>query len=163
MKFEISLPTALVHPDNQMLGFLAYNPVDALCAIELPRNEFLLVFSTLSVFVDVQGRKSRDKEIMYPAVPIAVAYSDGNLLVYSETHVDVFDCATGEWLQTINLKRCKPLCRTGALNISFVNELSHVVYLSNVLWGDRVRVPDTARHRTRRKFSVRENAKAART
>jgi serine/threonine-protein kinase MRCK len=155
--------TALVHPDNQMLGFLAYNPVDALCAIELPKNEFLLVFNTLSVFVDVQGRKSRDKEIMYPAIPVAVAFSDGNLMVYSDTHVDVFDCGSGEWLQTINLKKCRPLCRTGAVNIAFVMEWSHIVYLSNVLRGDRVRVPDLSRHRTRRKFSVRENAKAART
>ena len=46
--------TALVHPDNQMLGFLAYNPVDALGAIELARGEFLLVFNTLGVYVDVQ-------------------------------------------------------------------------------------------------------------
>src|SRR5207302_1454324 len=57
---------ALVHPDNQMLGFLAYNPVDALGAIELSRSEYLLVFNTLAVFVDSQGRKSRDREIMYP-------------------------------------------------------------------------------------------------
>ena len=28
-------PLSLVHPDNQMLGFLAYNPVDALGAIEV--------------------------------------------------------------------------------------------------------------------------------
>ena len=52
-----------------MLGFLAYNPVDALGAMELPHGEFLLVFNTLGVYVDVQGRKSRDREIMYPAVP----------------------------------------------------------------------------------------------
>ena len=119
-----------------MLGFLAYNPVDALCAIELPQNEFLLVFNTLSVFVDLQGRKSRDKEIMYPAIPSGVAFSDGNLMVYSETHVDVFECASGEWLQTINLRKAKPLCRTGAINISFVMDLSHVVYLSNVIRGE---------------------------
>ena len=60
---------ALVHPDNQMLGFLAYSPVDALGAMELPHGEFLLVFNTLGVYVDMQGRKSRDREIMYPAVP----------------------------------------------------------------------------------------------
>ena len=52
-----------------MLGFLAYNPVDALGAMELPHGEFLLVFNTLGVYVDMQGRKSRDREIMYPAVP----------------------------------------------------------------------------------------------
>ncbi|XP_035704452.1 serine/threonine-protein kinase Genghis Khan isoform X2 [Folsomia candida] len=156
-------PQSLVHPDNQMLGFLAYNPVDALAAIELPKEEFLLVFNTLSVFVDSMGRKSRDKEIMYPAIPLAVAYSDGNLLLYSETHLDVFDCCSGEWMQTIRLMKARPLCRSGAINITFANELSHIVYLSNVMWGDRVRVPELARHRTRRKFSVRENAKAART
>ncbi len=47
-------PLSLVHPDNQMLGFLAYNPVDALGAIELPRGEFLLVFNSLGVYVDLK-------------------------------------------------------------------------------------------------------------
>ena len=56
-------PLSLVHPDNQVLGFLAYNPVDAMGAVELANGEFLLVFNTLGVYVDVQGRKSRDKVI----------------------------------------------------------------------------------------------------
>lgn len=56
-----------------MLGFLAYGSVDALRAIELPRGEFLLVFQTLGIYSDSQGRKSRDKEIMYPAIPLAVS------------------------------------------------------------------------------------------
>lgn len=64
---------ALVHPDNQLLGFLAYSAVDAMRAIELPRGEFLLVFQNLGVYVDSQGRKSRDREIMYPAIPQAVS------------------------------------------------------------------------------------------
>ena len=78
-------PLSLVHPDNQVctlttiihcyfilrqstlyvckqvLGFLAYNPVDALGAVELGKDEFLLVFNTLGVYVDVHGMKSRDK------------------------------------------------------------------------------------------------------
>lgn len=32
-------------------------------------GEYLLVFQTLAIYVDLQGRKSRDREIMYPAVP----------------------------------------------------------------------------------------------
>lgn len=64
---------ALVHPDNQLLGFLAFSTVDAMRAIELPRGEYLLVFHTLAVYVDSQGRKSRDREIMYPAIPLAVS------------------------------------------------------------------------------------------
>ena len=30
-------PQSLVHPDSQTLEFLAHNPVDALCCIQLPR------------------------------------------------------------------------------------------------------------------------------
>lgn len=55
------------------MGFLAYSAVDAMRAIELPRGEFLLVFQTLGVYVDSQGRKSRDTELMYPAIPLAVS------------------------------------------------------------------------------------------
>ena len=40
---------------------MAYNPVDALGAVELGKDEFLLVFNTLGVYVDVHGMKSRDK------------------------------------------------------------------------------------------------------
>jgi hypothetical protein len=55
--------------------------VDALGAVELPNGEFLLVFNTLGVYVDAQGRKSRDREIMYPAMPTDVSVCDAKLLV----------------------------------------------------------------------------------
>lgn len=70
---ELVLAPALVHAENTLLGFLTYSAVDALRCIELARGEFLLVFHTLAVYVDGQGRKSRDREIMYPAVPTAVS------------------------------------------------------------------------------------------
>lgn len=62
-------PTALIHQDNPLVSLLTYSPVDALLAIELPRGEFLLVFHSLATYVDSQGHKSREKEIMYPALP----------------------------------------------------------------------------------------------
>ena len=145
-------PLSLVHPDNQMLGFLAYSPVDALGAIELPRGEFLLVFNTLGVYVDLQvcappivlplthssqGRKSRDVEIMYPAAPTGIATTpDGFLLVYSETHIDVFDAAAGEWCQTINIRKTRPLLKSGSLNLSLLQEMPHITYLSNIHKGE---------------------------
>jgi serine/threonine-protein kinase MRCK len=70
---------ALVHPDNQLNAFLMYSGVDAWRVIELSSQgagnygEFLLVFQTLSIYVDIQGRKSRDREIMYPAVPTHIS------------------------------------------------------------------------------------------
>lgn len=64
---------ALIGTDNPVASFLSYSNSEALKCIELPRGEFLLVFQTLGIYVDSQGRKSRDKEIMYPAYPIAVS------------------------------------------------------------------------------------------
>lgn len=82
---------ALVHAENTLLGFLTYSAVDALRCIELARGEFLLVFHTLAVYVDSQGRKSRDREIMYPAVPTAVSkYDDRNLIIFNCTNISLF-------------------------------------------------------------------------
>jgi len=163
-------PLSLVHPDNQMLGFLAYNPVDALGAIELPRGEFLLVFNSLGVYVDLQGRKSREIEIMYPAQPQAIATTpDGFLLVYSDTHIDVFDANAGEWCQTVNIRRTRPLIKTGELNLSLLQEMPHITYLSNIHREDSLSVVKSSMmllgrdgrpvQRTRRRFSIRETSK----
>jgi serine/threonine-protein kinase MRCK len=60
---------------------------------------------------------------------------DGHLLIYSETHVDVIDCFTGDWVQTLNLKRCLPLNHNGLLSASFATEQPYVVYLRNINKG----------------------------
>jgi hypothetical protein len=36
-------------------------------------TEYLLVFQTLAVYADQQGRKTRDREIMYPAEPTFIS------------------------------------------------------------------------------------------
>ena len=64
----------------------------------------------------------------------AVHY-DGHLLIYSETHVDVVDCFTGDWVQTLNLKRCRPLNQNGLLSACFATEQPYVVYLRNINKG----------------------------
>jgi hypothetical protein len=46
--------------------------------------------------------------------------------------VDVFEVGSGEWVQTLNIKRTKPLNATGTLGICLVDELPHVVYLCNI-------------------------------
>ncbi|XP_063233759.1 serine/threonine-protein kinase Genghis Khan [Bacillus rossius redtenbacheri] len=160
-------PLSLVHPDNQLLGFLAYSAVDARRAIELSRGEFLLVFQTLGVYVDAQGRKSRDREVMYPAVPQAVGFCDGHLLIYSETHVDVFHSLSGEWVQTINVKKAKPLNTSGSLSICLINDLPHIIYLSNIHQNDVINITtfDAAGRpipRPRRRFSLREGHRTTR-
>ena len=65
-------PLSLVQAEHPSISFIAHHPLDALRAVEIGSQEFLLVFSTLAVYVDYQGRKSREKEIMYPAPPLAI-------------------------------------------------------------------------------------------
>ncbi|XP_063994907.1 serine/threonine-protein kinase Genghis Khan isoform X1 [Diachasmimorpha longicaudata] len=160
-------PISLVHPENTLLGFLTYSAIDALRCIELPRGEFLLVFQTLAVYVDSQGRKSRDREIMYPAVPTAVSYCDGYLLVYSETHVDLFDCNTGDWLQTLNVKRARPLNNSGSLTNCMINDMPYVIYLSHLHQRELLNLAPldaSGRQMTRprRRFSLREGNRSSR-
>lgn len=158
---------SLVHPDNQLLGFLAYSAVDAMRCVELSRGEFLLVFQTLGLYVDSQGRKSRDREIMYPAIPLFVSHCDGHLLVYSETHIDVFNAASGEWVQTINVKRARPLNSSGSLSMCVINDMPHIIYISNVHQREQINVTGVDASgrvipRPRRRFSMREGHRSAR-
>lgn len=95
-------------------------------------GEYLLVFQTLSIYVDSQGRKSRDREIMYPALPTAIVYCDGHLMVYSETHLDIFNAQTGEWVQSIGLKKPKALSFNGNLSLMYFNDMPHIIYLANM-------------------------------
>lgn len=158
---------SLVHPDNQLLNFLTYSAVDAMRCVELSRGEFLLVFQTLGLYVDAQGRKSRDREIMYPAIPLFVSYCDGHLLVYTETHIDVFNAASGEWVQTINVKRARPLNSSGSLSMCIMNDMPHIIYICNVHQREQINVSamDASGRvvpRPRRRFSMREGHRTTR-
>ena len=70
--YALFFSTALIQAENQSVGFLAFTQVDALCAVELPEDEFLLIFSTLGIYVDGYGRKTREVELMFPTLPLAV-------------------------------------------------------------------------------------------
>lgn len=163
-------PMSLLHPENPLQATLSCSGVEALRVIELPRNEYLLVFGTLAAYVDRHGRKSRDREIMYPALPTAICYRDGHLVVYSETHIDVFNCATGEWVQTLNIKKAKPLNDSGSLSMCVLHDICHLLYLSNIHQRELINLDNLILQdregrnvqRPRRRFSLREGNKAQR-
>lgn len=60
------------------------------------------------------------------------AYSEGHLLVFSETHLDIFNTQTAEWVQSIGLKRSQPLSQQGNVVLTYVNDSPYVVYLANI-------------------------------
>lgn len=59
----------LLHPEDHTLTFIPQQSLDALCAVEISSKELLLCFSAIGVYVDSQGRRSRQQELMWPAVP----------------------------------------------------------------------------------------------
>ncbi|GLV45544.1 genghis khan [Carabus blaptoides fortunei] len=161
---------SLLHPDNPLAATLAHSCIEAVKVVELPRGEYLLVFGTLAAYVDQHGRRTRDREIMYPAVPTAFSYRDGHLLVFSETHVYIFNCATGEWVQTLNIKRAKPLNEAGTLSVCVMHDFYHLLYLSNIHQRELINMDNILMHdrdgrsvqRPRRRFSLREGNRATR-
>ncbi|BFZ07324.1 hypothetical protein BsWGS_10363 [Bradybaena similaris] len=125
-------PMTLVNTEDNTLGFLVQNPIDAMCAVELSQKEYLLVFNIVGVYVNSNGNRSRQQEILWPATPVAVSYASPYLACYSDNSVYVFDVNTSEWLQTLCLKKTRPLNKDGSLN--FINNIDsqHIVYFKDI-------------------------------
>ncbi|XP_035955401.1 serine/threonine-protein kinase MRCK beta isoform X2 [Halichoerus grypus] len=149
----------LVNPNDPSLTFLSQQSFDALCAVELKSEEYLLCFSHMGLYVDPQGRRSRMQELMWPAAPVACSCSPSHVTVYSEYGVDVFDVRTMEWVQTIGLRRIRPLSSDGTLNLLNC-EPPRLIYFRSKFAGTVLNVPDTCdnskkqmlRTRSKRRF-----------
>ncbi len=70
--------------------------------------------------MDNHGKRTRSVELQYPSQPCyaSVLRSSSHnsatttttyLLIFSLTHIDVFNVEQTKWVQTINLKATKPL------------------------------------------------------
>ncbi|XP_073752014.1 serine/threonine-protein kinase MRCK beta isoform X3 [Callorhinus ursinus] len=149
----------LVNPNDPSLTFLSQQSFDALCAVELKSEEYLLCFSHMGLYVDPQGRRSRMQELMWPAAPVACSCSPSHVTVYSEYGADVFDVRTMEWVQTIGLRRIRPLSSDGTLNLLSC-EPPRLIYFKSKFAGTVLNVPDTCdnskkqmlRTRSKRRF-----------
>ncbi|KAM4633598.1 LOW QUALITY PROTEIN: serine/threonine-protein kinase MRCK alpha [Polymixia lowei] len=137
-------PVSLLHPEDHTLAFIAQQGLEALCAVEISSKELLLCFSSIGVYVDSQGRRSRQQELMWPAVPNAACYNAPYLSVYSENAVDVFDVNTMEWIQTIPLKKVRPLNVDGSLNLLGLETVRLIYFRNKMAEGDELVVPETS-------------------
>uniref|UniRef100_A0A671WHC5 Serine/threonine-protein kinase MRCK alpha n=1 Tax=Sparus aurata TaxID=8175 RepID=A0A671WHC5_SPAAU len=137
-------PVSLLHPEDHTLAFIPQQGLEALCAVEISSKELLLCFSAIGVYVDSQGRRSRQQELMWPAVPIAACYNAPYLSVYSENAVDVFDVNTMEWIQTIPLKKVRPLNVDGSLNLLGLETVRLIYFRNKMAEGDELVVPETS-------------------
>nr|XP_061806153.1 serine/threonine-protein kinase MRCK alpha-like isoform X2 [Nerophis lumbriciformis] len=137
-------PVSLLHPEDHTLAFIPQQNLDALCAVEISTKELLLCFSAIGVYVDSQGRRSRQQELMWPAVPNGACYNAPYLSVYSENAVDVFDVNTMEWIQTIPLKKVRPLNVDGSLNLLGLETVRLIYFRNKTAEGDELVVPETS-------------------
>uniref|UniRef100_A0A671P717 non-specific serine/threonine protein kinase n=1 Tax=Sinocyclocheilus anshuiensis TaxID=1608454 RepID=A0A671P717_9TELE len=136
--------SCLLHPDDHTLAFIEQLRLDALCAVEISSKELLLCFSSIGVYVDCQGRRSRQQELMWPTTPTACRYNAPYLSVYSENAVDVFDVNTMEWIQTMPLKRVHPLNADGSLNLLGLETVRLIYFKNKTAEGDELVVPETS-------------------
>ncbi|PWA27540.1 hypothetical protein CCH79_00000244 [Gambusia affinis] len=137
-------PVSLLHHEDHTLAFIPQQGLSALCAVEISSKELLLCFSSIGVYVDSQGRRSRQQELMWPAHPNAACYNAPYLSVYSENAVDVFDVNTMEWIQTIPLKKVRPLNVDGSLNLLGLETVRLIYFRNKMAEGDELVVPETS-------------------
>lgn len=62
-------PCNMLHSNDHTLSFIAHQPMDAICAVEISNKEYLLCFNSIGIYTDCQGRRSRQQELMWPANP----------------------------------------------------------------------------------------------
>uniref|UniRef100_K7G3M3 non-specific serine/threonine protein kinase n=1 Tax=Pelodiscus sinensis TaxID=13735 RepID=K7G3M3_PELSI len=140
--------------------------MEALRAVEVSLSELILCFSGLGLYVDGQGRRTRQQELMWPATPLSCCYSAPYLSVFSENALDVFDVRKAEWIQTLPLKKVRSLNSEGSL-CTYGSEKVRLTYLKNKSADqDEFNVPETTdntrrqlmRTKNKRKFSFRISA-----
>ncbi|XP_043829061.1 serine/threonine-protein kinase MRCK gamma [Dromiciops gliroides] len=130
-------------------------PSEALGAVELSLSEFLLLLSTAGIYVDRTGKKSRSQELLWPAAPIGWGYTAPYLTVFSENAIDVFDVRKAEWVQSVPLKKVRPLNSEGSLCL-YGSEKVRLTYLRNRLAEkDEFDIPDLTDNSRRQLFRTK--------
>ncbi|KAM7049891.1 serine/threonine-protein kinase MRCK alpha isoform 14-T14 [Molossus nigricans] len=134
---------SMLHSNDHTLSFITHQPMDAICAVEISSKEYLLCFNSIGVYTDCQGRRSRQQELMWPANPSSCCYNAPYLSVYSENAVDVFDVNSMEWIQTLPLKKVRPLNSEGSLNLLGLETIRLIYFKNKMAEGDELVVPET--------------------
>ncbi|XP_044771906.1 serine/threonine-protein kinase MRCK alpha isoform X6 [Neomonachus schauinslandi] len=137
-------PYSMLHSNDHTLSFISHQPMDAICAVEISSKEYLLCFNSIGVYTDCQGRRSRQQELMWPANPSFCCYNAPYLSVYSENAVDIFDVNSMEWIQTLPLKKVRPLNNEGSLNLLGLETIRLIYFKNKMAEGDELVVPETS-------------------
>lgn len=103
--------------------------IEKLCILHYQHT---LVCFTLKLFRFGTACSSDANKINNSCTFVVSAYCDGHLLVFSETHLDIFNTQTADWVQSIGLKRSRPLANHGNVAVTYINDSPMVIYLANM-------------------------------
>lgn len=103
---------------------LLQHPMNALCCFDLgsEQKEYLLCFSKFAIYVNYEGERSRQSEIMWPSEPkyICCHHPPDNkppvLICYMDNSIELYDVYSGQWIQSIACRRLRPLSTDGSLS-----------------------------------------------
>uniref|UniRef100_A0A286XHI6 Serine/threonine-protein kinase MRCK alpha n=1 Tax=Cavia porcellus TaxID=10141 RepID=A0A286XHI6_CAVPO len=101
-------PCSMLHSNDHTLSFIAHQPMDAICAVEISSKEYLLCFNSIGIYTDCQGRRSRQQELMWPANPSSCCYNAPYLSVYKGDELvvpETSDNSRKQMVRSINNKR----------------------------------------------------------
>ena len=94
------------------------------------------------------SRANKENSALTDSIFSFAAYMSPYLTIWAENVAFVYDTTTAEWLQTIPLKRVKPLCRDGSIGLSYVSDIPRLVYFRNVYHGKSLPFPLTNKERS---------------
>ncbi|EDL94817.1 CDC42 binding protein kinase alpha, isoform CRA_b [Rattus norvegicus] len=72
------------------------------------------------------------------------SYNAPYLSIYSENAVDIFDVNSMEWIQTLPLKKVRPLNTEGSLNLLGLETIRLIYFKNKMAEGDELVVPETS-------------------
>ncbi|CAD5111369.1 DgyrCDS685 [Dimorphilus gyrociliatus] len=136
VQFDNPAATPLINKEDENLKYLvdmrisdkSMSVITIVDVKQAAKQEWLLVFSDIGVYVDKNGCKSRFTELLWPS-PIDNASKRGRLLIaYSRLNAYVYDVVSGSWIQTIPYKKAKPLCSDGSLCSVTISDAPHLIY-----------------------------------
>ncbi|RDD42637.1 Serine/threonine-protein kinase MRCK beta [Trichoplax sp. H2] len=140
----------LISSEDKSLSSILQTQMEAVTAIEVGDDEFLLCFSKKGVYVKSNGFRSRQADLVWLNPVHTISYCHPYIIAFSDICVTVYNVFSSERVQIISLKKLLPM-NTNASLCSGVDSTG-LIHFKNLYDSDAITLDLTlasARMRTR--------------